>query len=143
MGRLAQRNRTGKEIARLEKSLPNQTDGGNHYEKLRKKVNDYFKLKINKHHTRYVFFKMRPTHDETTNAYAVRLREKANDWEFEANCNEQILEHIIQTTQNRSLIQKAINKKWVLKRFLTDAAQIKDTSLQISNMKIPQDVKLG
>ena len=59
----------GKEIARLEKSLPNPTDGTNNYEKLRKKLNEYFKPKKNKHHARYVFLKMRPTHDETTNAY--------------------------------------------------------------------------
>jgi len=51
------------------------------------------------------------------------------------------LEHHIQTTQNRSLTQKAINKRWDLTRFLTEAAQIEDTSLQTSGMKIPQDVK--
>ena len=78
----------GKEIAGLEKSLPNPTDGGNDYEKLRKKLNDYFKPKKNKHHARYVFLKMRPAHGETTNAYAACLREKANDCEFEANCDE-------------------------------------------------------
>ena len=35
----------GKEIACLYKSLPNPTDGTNDYEKLRKKLNDYFKTK--------------------------------------------------------------------------------------------------
>ena len=84
---------------------------------------------------------MRPTFEETTNAYAFRLKEKANDYKFEANCDERILEHLIQTTQNRSLIQKAINKKWDLTWFLTEAAQIEDTFLQISDMKIPQDEK--
>ena len=131
----------GKDIARLEKSLPNSTDGAKGYEKLRKKLYDYLKPKKNKHHARYLFLKMRPTHEETTNAYAARLREKANDGEFEANCDERILEHLIQTKQNRSLIQKAINKKWELTGFLTEAAQIEGTSLQISDMKIPQDVK--
>ncbi len=134
----------GKEIARLEKSLPNSTDGGDvDYGKIRKKLNDYFKPKKNKHHARnvYIFLKMRPAHGEATNAYAARLREKANDCRFGANCDERILEHIIQTTQNRTLIQKAINKKWDLTQFLTEAAQIEDTSLQISEMKIPQDVK--
>ena len=111
-----------KEIARLEKSLPNATDGANDYEKSRKKLNDYFKPKKNKHHARYVFLKMRPTHDETTNAYTARLRKKANDCEFEANCDERILGNLIQTTQYRSLIQKAINKKWDLTQFLTEAA---------------------
>ena len=67
----------GKEIARLEKSSLNPTDGRNDYEKLRKKLNDYFKPKKNKHHARYVFLKMRPAHGETTNAYAACLREKA------------------------------------------------------------------
>ena len=89
-----------KEIAHLEKSLLNPTDGANDYEKLRKKLNDYFKLKKNKHRARYVFLKMRSTHEETMNAYAARLREKANDCEFEANRDEQILEHLIQTTPN-------------------------------------------
>ena len=51
----------GKEIARLEKSLPHPTDGGDNYGQLRKKLNDYFKPKKNKHHARYVFLKMRLT----------------------------------------------------------------------------------
>ena len=121
--------------------MPNPTDGAKDYEKLRKKLNNCFKPKKNRHHARYVFLKMRPTHDETTNANAARLREKANDCEFEANCDERILEQLIQTTQNRSLIQKAINEKWDLTRFLTEAAQIEDTSLQMSDVKIPQDAK--
>ena len=49
----------GKEIARLEKSLPDPVDASNEYEKLRKKLNDYFLPKQNKHFARYVFLKMR------------------------------------------------------------------------------------
>ena len=108
----------GKEIARREKGLPNPTDGTNDYDKLRKKLNGNFKPKKNKHHARYVFLKMRPSHDETTNVYAARLREKTDDCEFEANCDERIFEHLIQTAQNRLLIQKAISEKWDLTRFL-------------------------
>ena len=37
----------GKEITHLEKSLRNTADGNNDYEKLRKKLNDYFKVKKN------------------------------------------------------------------------------------------------
>ena len=59
----------GKEIARLEKSLPNPTDAMNDYEKLRKKLNDYFTPKKNKQYARYLFLKMKPTHGETTVAY--------------------------------------------------------------------------
>ena len=69
-------------------------------------------------------------------AYASRLREKANDCEFEGNSDERILEHLIQTTNNRVLIQKAINKKWNLSQFLTEAAQMEDTSLQVRDMKL-------
>ena len=47
----------GKEIARLKKSLPNTTDGANDYDKLIKKVDNYFKPKKNEHHARYVFLK--------------------------------------------------------------------------------------
>jgi len=130
-----------KEIARLEKSLPNPTVSGDDYGKLRKKLNDYFKTKKNKQHARYVFLKMRPAHGEATNAYAAHLREKANDCEFEASCDEQILEHLIQTTQNQLLIQKAINNKWNLTQFLTEAAQIEDILIQIREMKNPQEVK--
>ena len=55
-----------------------------------------------------------------------------------ANSDERILEHLIQTTHNRALIQKAINKKWNLSQFLTEASQMEDTSLQVRNMKVPE-----
>ena len=45
----------GKEIARLEKSLPDPVDAFNEYEKLRKKLNDYFLPQQNKHYARCVF----------------------------------------------------------------------------------------
>ena len=83
----------GKELARLERSLANPTDGDD-YEKLRKKLNDYFTPKKNKHHARYNFLKMRPLDGEPTNAYAARLREKAATCEF-GDADERILEHII------------------------------------------------
>ena len=131
----------GKEIARLEKSLPDPTDGLNDYDKLRKKLNDYFTPNKNKQYARYLFLKMKPTHGETTVAYAARLREKGNEGEFGTNCDDRILEHLIQTTPNRTLTQKAINKKLNLTQFLTEAAEMEDTSLQVSGMKIPEDVK--
>ena len=56
----------GKEIARLEKSLPDPTGNLNEYEKLRAKVNDYFMPKRNKHYARYIFLKMRPIAGEST-----------------------------------------------------------------------------
>ena len=67
----------GKELARLEKSLPDPIGDLDEYEKLRKKLNDYFSPKRNKHYARYMFLKLRPLEGETTVAYATRLREKA------------------------------------------------------------------
>ena len=131
----------GKVISRLEKSLPDPMDELNEYEKLKRKLNDYFMPKKNKHYARYLFLKMKQTHGETTTMYAAHLREKANECEFGTACEDRILEHLIQTINNQGLIQKAINKKWNLTQFLTEAAQMEDTSLQVSGMKIPEDVK--
>ena len=108
------------------------------YDKLKTKLNNYFTPKKNKHHARYLFLKLRPNHGETVAAYATRLREKANECEFEENSDERILEHLIQTTHNRTLIQKAINKKWDLSQFLIEAGQMEDTSLQVRDMKVPE-----
>lgn len=62
----------GKEIARLEKSLPN-AEIEDVYEKLRTKLNEHFTPKKNKHYARYLFLKMRQHVGETTSAYAARL----------------------------------------------------------------------
>ena len=104
----------GKEIARLEKSLPNRIDDANDYEKLSKKLSDYFKPKKNQHHARYVFLEVRPTHDKTASVYAALSRKKANECEFEANFNENILEYPIQLKQhNQSLIKKSHQQEMV------------------------------
>lgn len=125
----------GKEIARLEKSLPDPTGNLNEYENLRTKLNDYFMPKRNKHYSRYIFLKMRPIAGETTITYATRLREKAQECEFGDTCDERILEHLIQTIENESLIQRCISKGWNLSQFLTEAGQIEDISLQMRDMK--------
>ena len=67
----------GKEIDRLEKSLPDPLYASNEYEKLHKKLNDYFLRRQNKHYARYVFWKMRPLAGEATIFYTARLRENA------------------------------------------------------------------
>ena len=55
----------GRELARLDKSLPDPTpvegEGAiNDYEKLKRKLNGYYLPKKNKHHARYIFLKMKP-----------------------------------------------------------------------------------
>ena len=78
---------------------------------------------------------MRTTAVETTAAYAARLREKANECDFGDTLEDRILEHIIQTIDNQTLIQKCITKGWNLNQFLLEASQMEDTSLQVRDMK--------
>lgn len=129
----------GREIARLEKSLPDSA-GDNVYEITRNKLNEHFTPKKNKHHARYLFLKLKPNANEATTAYAARLREKAQNCEFGGSQEDRILEHLIQTIENKPLIQKAINKKWSLTEFLTEAAQMEDINLQMKEMKTDKSV---
>ena len=126
----------GRDLARIEKSLPNPTDPGlNEYDRLRKKLNDHNTPKRNKHYARYQFLNMRTTAFETTASYTARLREKANECDFEETLEDRILEHIIQTIDNRTLIQKCINKGWNLNQFVLEASQMEDISFQVRDMK--------
>ena len=126
----------GKEITRLEKSLPDaEIEDGDVYVKLRTKLNEHFTSKKNKHHARYLFLKMRPRVGETTSAYAAGLREKAKECEFGNTCDERILEHIIQTIDNKKLIEKAISRTWDLTRFLTEASQTEDIARQMQDLE--------
>ena len=75
---------------------------------------------------------------ETISAYAARLREKAKECEFGDTLDERILEHIIQTIDNKKLIERAISKTWDLTRFLTEASQTEDIARQIQDMGTEQ-----
>ena len=131
----------GTEIARLEKSLPDQEGDGNKYTKLKTKLNDYFLPKKNKHYARYKFLSTEPQQSESILSYATRLREKGRTCEF-TNTDERILEHLIQTVTNKTLVQKAANKKWGLTQFLEEAAQMEDIQQQMSDMT-PRIAKVG
>ena len=129
----------GQEIARLARSLSDPEDPNGeideHY-KLQEKLYDYFVPKKNKHFARYIFLKIRPEIKETKIAYAARLREKAHDGcNFGSMCDERILQHLIQTIEDRALIQKCISKSWTLQEFLTAARQTEDISTQMHGMK--------
>ncbi|VDI58848.1 Hypothetical predicted protein [Mytilus galloprovincialis] len=78
---------------------------------------------------------MKPFRDEYTVTYVMRLREKAHECEFEATCDERILEHCIQTITNQDLIKRAISKGWNLDKFVEEAGQMEDTCLQMKDMK--------
>ena len=123
----------GREVVRLNKSIPDPP-GDNVYEIIKKKLNDYFIQKKNKHHARYLFNRMEPSHGESTVTYGTRLREKASDCEFE-NVDDRILEHLIMTVDKRTLIQKAISKKLTLDQFLEEANQREEIDKQLTAMK--------
>ena len=123
----------GKEIARLAKSLPDPAQG-DEYQKTKEKLNSYYMPKKNKAHARYLFSNMRRTHEETTVAYAARLREKAADCEFGTNHDERILEHLTLTVDNERLVEKTVNKDWDLNQFLTEAAQMEDIRKQMKDI---------
>ena len=118
--------------------MPDQEDPQgefDEYKKLRTKLNDYFIQKRNRHYARYLFLKLRPEREESTVAYATHLREKTCDCNFGVNCDERILEHLIQTNENSTLIEKCISKSWTLQEFLTEAGQIEEISRQMQDMK--------
>ena len=110
----------GQEISRLAKSLPDLEDPDGAldvYQKLQKKLNDYYIPKRNKHYARHMFLKMRPDIGETTVAYATCLWGKSECDFGGINYDERILEHLIQTIENKMLIQKSISKSWTLQEF--------------------------
>ena len=93
----------GKEISRLAKILPDPING-NSYEKLKTKLSNYFVPKQNKHHARYQFLKEKPAPGKSITAYTTSLREKAKRCEFGEAHDERILEHIIQTIDDKAII---------------------------------------
>ncbi|XP_053376601.1 uncharacterized protein LOC123533440 [Mercenaria mercenaria] len=120
----------GVEIRRLDKSLQDPGGEGDVYSKLKSKLTDYFAPKKNIHFCRYVFLKTRPQPGENTVSYAARLREKAKNCDFH-DCDERILEHIIQTTENEELVRKVLYKKWTLQQTLNEMQLLEETSIQV------------
>ena len=102
----------GKELARLEKSLPDpeQPEGeGNQmddYEKLKTKLYGCYLPERNKHHTRYIFLRMKPQHGESSASYTARLHQKVNECDFGETCKDRILEHFVQMIKNQLLVQQ-------------------------------------
>ena len=124
----------GRELRRLDKYLPDLADNLDEYQKIRKKLNDYYVPRRNIYFERYLFLKMRPTPGERTVAYGTRLREKASECDFGDSCEDRILEHLIKTVDNQTLILKCIRKEWTLAEFLKRAGEMEDLSMQMSCM---------
>ena len=101
----------GREIAYLEKYLPEPDGKLDEYQKLREKLNTYFSPRKNKYLARYLFQKLRPRPGERTVAYAAQLIEKAQECEFGDSYEEGLLEQLIMTVRNDNLIQKCFRKE--------------------------------
>ena len=108
----------GKDIAYLEKCLPDPGGKLDDYKKLKKKVNAHFLPRRNKYLARYLFLKMRPRTGQQTVEYAIRLKEQAIECEFGNNYEESIFEQLIMTVKNEKTIQKCIRKNWDLSELL-------------------------
>ena len=128
----------GRELRRLDKYLPDLADNLDEYQRTRKKLNDYYLPRRNIYFERYLFLKMRPTPGERTVAYGTRLREKASECDFGDSCEDRILEHLIQTVDNQTLILKCIRREWTLVEFLKRAGEMEDLSMQTSCMQKQQ-----
>ena len=58
---------------RLENCLPDALENLDEYDKLKKKLNDYYLLRRNKHYERFLFLNMKPKPGGPTHSYAARL----------------------------------------------------------------------
>lgn len=108
------------EIKILAHNLPDTTPvvGDDDYKKLKRKLDNYFPLKKNKHHARYTFSKRRRAKGESVVTYAARLHEKTKDCEFSKQTDDRILEHLTKTSRDSELIKRSIQKKWNTDQFV-------------------------
>ena len=60
---------------------------------------------------------------ETISVYAARLSKKVREYEFGDTFDERNFEHIIQTIDNKKLIERAVSKTSDLTRFLNEASE--------------------
>lgn len=109
----------GKEIKKLARNLPETAPvvGDDDYKKLKRKLNNYFLAKKNKHHARCTFNKQKQIAGESVVTYAARLREKSKDCEFGEQTDDRILEQMIQINKHIELVKRSIQKKWNLDQF--------------------------
>ena len=83
----------GKEIKKLAHNLSETAPvvGDDDYKKLKRKPNNRFLPKRNKHHARFTFNKQKQIAGESVVTYSARLREKSKDCEFGEQTDGRIL----------------------------------------------------
>ena len=115
----------GKEIRRLNKCLQDP-NGDDIYTRLKSKLTSYFEPMKNVHYARHVFI-----------SFAARLREKAINCAFH-DCDERILEQIMQTTENAELLSNILRKNWTLQQTLEEMQLTEGTSIQVKPMGLSE-----
>ena len=80
---------------------------------------------------------------ETISVSAVRRSENVKECEFGDTFDERIFEHIIQTIDNKKLIERAVSKTWDLTRFFNEASETEDIARQIQDMGTEQVYHAG
>ena len=126
----------GPELKKLARNLPDPApiEADDDYQMLKRKLNNHFLPKKNKHHARYTFSKQRMESHESIVTYAARMRE-ARDCEFGDQTDDRILEHLIQTVKDNDFIKKCIQKRCNLDQFIEEASQREDIGQQVRDMK--------
>ena len=118
------------EIKKLARNLPAPApvENDNNFEKIKRKLNNHFLSKKNKHHVLYSFSKQRMEPSETVVSYAARMRHQAGECEFGGQEDERILEHLIQTIRDEELVKRAIKKRSNLDQVKENASQKEEIS---------------
>lgn len=81
---------------------------------------------------------MRSHVGKAISVYAARLSEKVKEYEFGDTFDEKIFEHIIQTIDNKKLIERAVSKTSDLTRLVDKASETEDIARQIQDMGTEQ-----
>ena len=97
-------------------------------------MNAHYVPKKNKHYARYLFNEIKQKKDESVINYTARVQEKARYCDFGGQEDEQILEHLIQTIENKDLVLKSIT----LQQLLKEASQYESTNMELAEMKTSQ-----
>ena len=127
----------GSELKKLARNLPDPApiEGDDDYQMLKRKLNNHFLPKKNKHHARYTFSKQQMESHESIVTYVARMRQKERDCEFGDQTDDRILEHLIQTVRDNDLIKKCIQKRWNSDQFIEEVSQREDIGQQVNDMK--------
>ena len=129
----------GEEVFDINLALP--TEGGETYEQLKEKLNNYFAPKRNIEYEVYVFRQASQSFEETLDKFYTRLRQLAKNCEFH-NAEREIKSQVIQKCLNIKVREKGLNEPEIsLKDLLQFGRSLEATSAQAEAMTSHNDIK--